>query len=246
MSHLTRIIRFVRHWHARIGVLAAVFFLFLAVTGLALNHTDTLQLSKRQVSAHWLMQWYGLKAEYPARGYLFEHGYFIGDRQHWLMDGHELPASSDPVIGAVEVGGMRYVATNASIHVFQPDGSPVDKLSGSALPSPSLVRIGAAGGKLLVQTPAGIFSSEDALAWQATPSQPEAWSQLRPLSDEAIAQVVARLAPSLPLERVVQDIHSGRIFGRYGPWLMDLAALVLMTLSLSGMWIYLRSIRKRH
>lgn len=246
MSHLTRLIRFARHWHARIGVLTAVFFLLLAVSGLALNHTESLQLAKRQVSARWLMQWYGLKAEYPAQGYLFERGYFIGDRQHWMMDGRVLPASDEPVIGAVEVGGMRYVATGSAIHIYQPGGGLVEKLTGSALPAPGIVGLGVADGMLLVQTPKGMFVTEDALEWQAIPARSAAWSKPQLLPDPIRAQVAEALAPSLPLERVVLDVHSGRVFGRYGPWMMDLAAVVLIALSLSGTWIYLRSIRRRH
>ncbi|MDP3677938.1 MAG: hypothetical protein Q8R23_02450, partial [Methylotenera sp.] len=52
-------------------------------------------------------------------------------------------------------------------------------------------------------------------------------------------------SPSLPLERIVLDLHSGRIFGRYGPLLMDVAALVLIVLSFSGVWIYLRTVRRQ-
>jgi uncharacterized iron-regulated membrane protein len=101
MSHLTRAIRFVRHWHARAGVLAALFFLFLAATGVALNVADALQLARKQVGAGWLMHWYGVKSEAPAQGYLFEQGYFVGNREHWVMDGHDLLPSPETVLGAV-------------------------------------------------------------------------------------------------------------------------------------------------
>jgi uncharacterized iron-regulated membrane protein len=60
------------------------------------------------------------------------------------------------------------------------------------------------------------------------------------------ARVAVHFAPSLPLERVLLDVHSGRIFGRYGPLAMDLAALALAVLALSGIWIYLRTLRRRH
>lgn len=246
MSHLTRIIRFVRHWHARIGVLAAVFFLLLAVTGLMLNHTEDLRLSKRQVHVRWLMTWYGLKGDRPARGYLFDRGYFVGNGQHWLMDGRELPASSEPVVGAVEMGGMRYVATRSALHIYQPGGDLVEKLSGSNLPAPGLMRIGTDGDALLVQTTShGMFATKDALEWRSIPEKASRWSEMQPLPDDIRARAADAMAPSLPLERVVLDIHSGRIFGRYGPWAMDFAALILVLLSFSGLWIYLRSLRKR-
>jgi len=246
MSHLTRIIRFVRHWHARIGVLAALLFLTLAVTGVMLNHTDGLQLAKRQVHAVWLMKWYGLEGERPEAGYLFKDGYFIGNHQRWVMDGKLLPADPEAVVGAVEAGAMRYVATRSTLYMFQPEGVLVEKLSDNALPDGNLESLGVEDARLAVKTSGGVFVTKDALAWSSATSRSIKWAVMQPLSENRRAEAAAAIAPSLPLERLVLDIHSGRIFGQYGPWLMDLAALVLVMLSLSGAWIYLRSIRKRH
>jgi uncharacterized iron-regulated membrane protein len=245
MSRTTRLIRFTRHWHARAGVLAALFFLLLALTGLALNHTDGLELAKKRVGTSWLMHWYGLKTETPAQGYLFEGGYFIGVPHHWVMDGHDIAATPEPVVGAVEVTGIRYLATSSALYVYQQDGSLVERLTGSALPATPIDHVGRVGELLLVQTAQGIFSSEDGLSWKPHEAKSVAWSRQQPLPDDVRRQIEPLFAPALPLERILLDIHSGRIFGRYGPMLMDLAALVLMVLSLSGIWIYLRSIRKR-
>ena len=38
----------------------------------------------------------------------------------------------------------------------------------------------------------------------------------------------------LPLIRVLSDLHSGRIFGRYGTWLMDASAVILLLLVATG------------
>lgn len=42
----------------------------------------------------------------------------------------------------------------------------------------------------------------------------------------------------LPWERVILDLHSGRIFGPWGPWLMDAAAILLLFLAGSGVSIW--------
>lgn len=47
----------------------------------------------------------------------------------------------------------------------------------------------------------------------------------------------------LPYERVLLDVHSGRIFGRYGPSVMDAAALLMVFLAGTGVLIWLK--RKR-
>jgi uncharacterized iron-regulated membrane protein len=246
MSHLTRLLRFIRHWHARVGVLAALFFLFLALTGLALNHTGALALDKKQVSASWLMRWYGLKAEIPRQGYPLGTGYVVGDNHRWIMDGHELSAAQNLLVGAVEVDGARYLATADEIRIYQPDGMLIDKMTGSALPSTPLQRIGKRDGLILLKTPQGIFSSADSLDWESADEKAIEWSNPQPLPPEIRKRVAVNFSPSLPLERIVLDLHSGRLFGHYGPLVMDVVAMLLMVLSISGVWIYLRSIRRRH
>lgn len=246
MSRMHRVMRFTRHWHARCGVLVSLFFLTLAVTGIALNHTEALDLARTQVGASWLMRWYGIKAEPAPQGYLFERGYFVGNAQHWVMDGKPLPVVPEPTVGAVEAGGVRYLATASALYLYQPDGTLIEKLVDSALPDAPISRVGLEQGSVLIESPHGIFASEDGIDWRPIGAEHAIWAHPQPLPANLAAQASRLFSPSLPLERVLLDVHSGRIFGRYGPLLMDLAALILMVLSLSGVWIYLRSLKKKH
>ena len=41
------------------------------------------------------------------------------------------------------------------------------------------------------------------------------------------------------------DLHSGRIFGEYGVYLMDAAAVALLWLSGSGLWVWWQRRRKQ-
>lgn len=253
--------RFVRHWHARAGVLMAIFFLSLAISGLALNHTDTLNLAKQHVSASWLMRWYGLEPSVPTRGYLFKHGYFAAANGRWVMDGHILAVANQVPVGAITWGDMRAIASADSLYMYFPDGQLVDKLSGSALPDRPIEQIGVLDSgvlpQLVLKTSQGNFITNDGLTWRVLgvnqsgasdlPENPSqiAWSSEEALPSSLSATLHEAFGPSLPLERIVLDIHSGRIFGRYGPILMDVAALGLIILSLSGVWIYFRTVRRR-
>jgi uncharacterized iron-regulated membrane protein len=40
----------------------------------------------------------------------------------------------------------------------------------------------------------------------------------------------------LPLERVILDLHSGRIVGDWGVYVVDGAALLFLALVITGMW----------
>lgn len=44
----------------------------------------------------------------------------------------------------------------------------------------------------------------------------------------------------LPLERIMLDLHSGRILGQWGVYLMDAAAILFLLLSASGVWLWAR------
>ncbi|NOT69539.1 MAG: hypothetical protein HOP04_14790 [Methylophilaceae bacterium] len=249
MTHLTRVIRFVRHWHARLGVLLAIFFLILAVTGLALNHTDALGLAKREINAAWLMRWYGLESAVP-KAYLFKDGYLAAFDERWVMDGQRLAGAKPVPVGAISWSDLRAVAERDNLYLFMPDGQVLDKLSGAALPGKTIEQLGRMGSELALKTEQGIFTTSDGLSWQPVIANDKRmaevrWSVKTNLPSATAAGLNEILAPSLPLERIILDLHSGRIFGHYGWIVMDIAALGLVLLSLSGVWIYLRSIRKR-
>lgn len=245
MSQLTRAIRFVRHWHARIGVLVAIFLLFLSFTGLAINHSDGLGLNKQQINTGWLMRWYGLKPSIPDHGFLFKDGYVAATDGRWVMDGKLLAEPTQAPIGAVSWGRMRGLANADVLYLYLADGRLVDKLSGAALPTSPIQAIGNVDGKLAIKTAKGNYATEDGLNWQHLAAGEPAWSSAQRLPQSTSASLRQTFAPSLSLERIVLDLHSGRIFGRYGPILMDIAALVLIVLALSGLWIYLRSYRRK-
>jgi hypothetical protein len=44
----------------------------------------------------------------------------------------------------------------------------------------------------------------------------------------------------LPLERVILDIHSGRILGQAGVLLIDFMAILFLLLAMSGVWMWVK------
>lgn len=251
---------FVRHWHARIGALAALFFLLLSISGIALNHTDGLNLAKREVQASWLMRWYGLAPKVPTRGYLFKNGYIAASDERWVMDGRELQGlvlseNKQYIVGAITWDDMRAIASEDRLFLYMADGQQIDALSSATLPDTPIKRLGLIGAdglqKLVLQTAQSSYATEDGLVWQVLDVEKLSdfnqlvWAKEQVLPKTLSASLMKSFSPSLPLERIVLDLHSGRIFGKYGPLFMDIVALVLIVLSLSGVWIYLRTVRRQ-
>jgi uncharacterized iron-regulated membrane protein len=79
------------------------------------------------------------------------------------------------------------------------------------------------------------------LKWAETDRLEADWSQAQtpaPQLRAALAQ--AWRGTGLSLERVLLDIHSGRILGAWGIWLVDAAAVLFLVLAASGVWLWSR------
>ena len=49
---------FIQKWHKKIGVYTALFVIFLAISGIALNHTEKLKLNTTYIKMDWLLDLY--------------------------------------------------------------------------------------------------------------------------------------------------------------------------------------------
>lgn len=235
--------RFIRRWHARLGLIAAVFFIVLVITGVALNHTERLGLAHTPIRSEALNHWYGLPP--PRILAVYPDASLVATPEAWLYRGRALAEGGGAVVGAVTLPDMLVVATAQSLSLYTLAGERIDTLRATALPQRPVTGLSRSGNSMGVRTPGGVFTSADGLNWQAAPDAGLIWVQAREPDSQTVNQIRQQLAPSLPLERIMLDLHSGRLLGRYGPFLMDGAALILAMLALSGIWIQWRSWRQR-
>jgi hypothetical protein len=240
------LLRFLRRWHARIGFAAVVFFLFLAVTGVILNHGSALGLDTRYLHAAWLVRWYGLAPETPHHAFRTGRHDLIAANGRWLLDGRVSGDAFPQPIGLVELPDMVVVASSASLYLYGKDGALIDRLDRSELPGIPVQAIGSGARQLVVRTGAGTFESPDALSWRPAPRDAIAWSAPAELSAADRERYAEMLEPGVSVQRLLQDLHSGRFAGRYGPLVVDLLAVFLALLSLSGAWLFLRHRHHRH
>jgi hypothetical protein len=236
--------RLLRRWHRRIGATAAVFFLLLAVSGVLLNHPDATGLDDRKVHSAMLARWYGLK---PARA---EEIYRAGAHELawgnglWLLDGRIVAEDAPAPVGLLELDQRLYVASAESLSVFAADRRLIEKMSSAALPALPLRALGARRERVCVQDVTGAFCTADGVSWQPAADGGIAWSRPQPVPAALRAGLAARLVPGISLDRLLLDLHSGRIFGRYGPLVVDALGLALILLALSGVWLFFRPHRR--
>ena len=227
--------------HRWMGVVVSLFVVFLVLTGWALNHTGALDLGRISVRVPWIAAWYGLRGEVPATGLAASGLWLIGNEEGLIFNGKRLDAKLGAPLGMASIGEQFYIAGRDQLLIVNANGQIVETLRANDLPGKPITRIGVAQDKIVLQAN-GQFASGDGVTWTSHRGD-ATWSTSEPLPAEQ-RQSAQLLAPSLSLERIVQDLHSGRVFGRYGPLVMDAVGLIFLLLAASGLWMFFRHRRR--
>ena len=236
---------FLRRWHARIGFVAVIFFLFLAVTGFVLNHTKDLRLDAQYVHSAWLARWYGIAPERPREAFHSGRNDLVAANGRWLLNGRLSGEQYPQPLGLVELSDMVVVASSAALYVYRKDGALIERLDRSALPGAPVQAIGTGERHVVLRTASGTFESADALSWRPAPRDGVAWSAPAELSAAERERYADLLEPGVSVQQLLLDLHSGRFAGRYGPLVVDILAVLLAVLSVSGAWLFLKPRHRR-
>lgn len=236
-----------RRLHRSIGAAAALFVLFMVLSGIVINHSNGLGLDRKHVSQPFLLDWYGLGA--PDRLISFDCG------DTWLsFAGSQLYLDEKPVaaigkgVGAVSAGGLLIAAGSDELVLLDPDGNVVERLPWTSVDPAPILSIGlAADGGVLVRSGGRVWSADrELLDWQAHDAAPADTRWATPAAPggelrAAIARSYRGQGPSF--EQLLLDLHSGRFFGPAGIVVYDLLALGLAFLSISGLVLWWRNRR---
>ncbi len=231
------------NWHRWAGLSVALFVVVLCITGILLNHSGALGLAQRFIASEWLLNLYDIApAESPLSYAVGEHHITrVGPRIYF--DTKELPERGAGLQGAVLLQDQIVAALSDRLLILTPEGQTIEVLREAEGVPADMNRIGiAADGRLVIGTGRGlIFPDLDSLGWVQGEAAQVNWAESAPLPAELAATLLQGFRRNaLTLERVLLDIHSGRIVNRFGVWFMDMIALVLVSLVLSGLWIWYR------
>lgn len=233
-----------RRWHRALGIISALFVLLLSITGLMLNHSHDLGLDRHHAAVGWLEDWYGVQpAGEPVS---FRAG---SEWLSWLdgvlfAEGRVVGESVARPVGAVSLGPLIAVGLRDGVLLLTNDGKRVDMLGSNAGLPADLERIGRGeDGRLLVTAKGMTYRADEALTRFELVSggSGAAWSS-REVAPAPLRQEVRERwrGGAMSLERVLLDLHSGRFWGPWGVWLMDAMALIFLTLSVTGAWLWWR------
>lgn len=255
MSHSNPQLHHRRHFsfyilHRYLGLLAALFVLLLAITGIMLNHTETLRLDERDIKSSVILDWYGLDANITGTGYRIGEHWVSNQQQSIYIDDKLLDVTFAGLIGAVKTKELIVLATRKKIILLTPAGELVDEIDqGSGLPAGKILGLGLSPvQQAAIKAADGTFvASSDFLSWSDNLNSEIIWSSQKNLPDALKISIAHNWrGEGVTLERLVLDLHSGRLLGgSWGVLLIDLAALLMLLLVITGVWLWLNRWRKR-
>ena len=230
-----------RFWHRKLGICSVVFVILLSITGILINHSHPLSLDSRKVTLTWLLDNYGIKS--PSNINIYQTTPLLASSDNLIWIQQFAPIEAEQPISAIIPFNHFYVAiTPSTLYLISLQGQLVEQQDSSVGLPQEIEAIGQ-DGQLWLKTANGyFFSNDDLIDW--TPASPfQAIEWVKPLPSFQVAEALATVSlkarsHSLNWERVLLDVHSGRFFGPLGPWFMDLVAIALIIMSLTGIYLW--------
>lgn len=235
--------RFLLKFHHRVGVAIFVFVVFLVATGVLINHSNALGWDKQHLASAFWLKLYGVNVSRVESGFPVANHWVSHASSRLYFDDQPLVECNAPLMGAVAMpasaglGNGVVALCDDAVVLFTLAGELIEKMplqggrvSGLALKDDviharrgeSVAQFNVAEGKWTnVDTPA------DSLVWGVPATLPEAVASRLPF---------ANTPDDLTWERLLLDLHSGRLFGPVGVLVVDLAGLLMLVLALTGLW----------
>lgn len=236
-----------RRLHRSLGAGAAIFIIFLVLSGLAINHSNFLGLDKTPVSQGVLLDWYGLEKPDKVLSYRVSDQWLSFAGSQVFLDEKPVSTLSNGV-GAIPAGDILVVAGGEELLLLDSTGQLIERQVWEAAQADPIISIGSLpdGTVSLKTRHQAWLSDRDFIQWtkvDGTTIKPD-WAHAEALPAN-LMQAITRSyrGHGLNLERVLLDLHSGRFFGGIGVLVYDLVALVLGFLAVSGLTLWFKSRR---
>lgn len=235
----------IHKWHKKFGVFAALFVIFLVISGIALNHSQQLQLNNNYIQTQWLLDLYQINpasepVSFEADGIRVSQ---LGERIYF--DKREIAKDVQQLIGLVSANDVVTVAFDGQLIVLSKEGETIEHLTGVEGVPAGMKEIGSDDqGDIVIKAAHGYYHVNlDALEWKEYDYLEASWLLASAIPDALNEDLLQQYRGSgLTIERVLLDLHSGRIVGSWGVYFVDFIALLLLVLSCTGVWMWWKRI----
>jgi len=232
--------------HQRLGLVVTVLVLLVSVTGILLNHTEELTLDQQPVASSWLISLYGIPLP-KVYSYQVGEQWINGVGDKLYFGNWEVTYCANHLSAVVGYQQMLVAACGDGLVLLTQEGEVIERLGASlGLPLPIQSMSVHQDDLLLKTNDKTVLANLDGLNWRVIePPLNLVWTRATGAPTEMVKRLQYEfVGAELTLERVILDVHSGRLATKLGVWLIDLSALLMIFLALSGLWVWFS--KKRH
>jgi hypothetical protein len=161
------------------------------------------------------------------------------------MDNQPIIKSENPITGVTLSNQVLFIAFPNEMVLLTQEGELIERVSSTAELPENIQKLGVSGDILYLKTPNQLWQSSDqGQAWEVSNSNFNDWSNEVTMPDQQTKQIEMYFSgKGVSLEQFFLDLHNGNIIKNFGKWFLDLIAIFLLLLSISGIWIWLRKRR---
>lgn len=232
---------FFQRWHKRIGIITALFVILLAISGIALNHSEQLRLNDSYIKYDWLLDFYEIKPQRVPVSFSSNENWATQIDQRIYFNNIEIANNADQLYGLINIDNLFVIAMDNQLVLLTAAGEIIEHISGTEGVPAGMHAIGVSDqNNIIIKAAHGFYRVElDRLEWEELDHLEANWSEKKPTPAELKSKLLKQYRGSgLTLERVLFDLHSGRILGAWGVYLIDLAAILFLLLAVSGAWMW--------
>ena len=233
--------RFLQKWHTKIGVYIALFVFLLVITGIALNHSQQLNLNKYFIQSELLLDFYQISPANEPIAFQSNGQWATQVGERLYFNESEIAKDVDTLVGLIKTDDMYVIAFDVQLALLTETGELVEKLSGvEGVPSGMQALGKDERGDVVIKASHGYYQVNlDDLEWNEYDELEANWSESSSIPDQLKTGLLKKYRGSgLSLERVLRDLHSGRIVGTWGIYAVDMIALLFLFLAITGLWMW--------
>tara|TARA_B110000238_G_C15934698_1_gene356311 strand:- start:7 stop:747 length:741 start_codon:yes stop_codon:yes gene_type:complete len=233
------IIKKILSFHLYVGLGVSLLLIHLSITGIFLNHTDDLRLDKTYISSAWILNLYGLNVPKPSKIFTIEDDNFSQFDAEVFLNNKPIFLFDSELIGVIKDHENFIIAAQDELFIVNQSGELIDN---QKILSFTIKSIGKYKEKIVIKDEQLNKWVGKSISDKWTPIFKDNidWSEpgiMTPLNKKDIKQYF--VGNGISLEQIILDFHSGAIFKKEGKLFFDLVSLLLIFLSVTGIWVWL-------
>lgn len=233
-------------WHKKLGVFSALFVIFLAASGIALNHSEQLNLNSSYIQTEWLLDLYQIKPANDPISFESSDAWAVQIGERLYFNEQEIAKDIIELKGLIKINDFFVVAYDGQLLLLTEEAELIEHLAGAAGVPAGMQAIGFDDlGNVIIRAAHGYYKVNlEELEWEEfalhdTKQLEAIWSERSSVSESLKNELLKKYRGSgLSAERVLLDFHSGRIVGSWGVYFVDLIAVLFSMLAFSGVWMW--------